>query len=331
MGVRQMLAQGAQAFEQRAAFRRGGPRPIRRGTVAGACGARRAHAFWFYRCRDVYGQFLAQHQPALRIERQHRIAILSFLDEPLMEQGTGDAAPFVDRSPFAYAVDAQRIMPARKHALGARAAQDVDDLGSPEALSALRQARDAGHELPGLHAPVLQRSRLATVVAGAARTRESLAEVAQLDRSAAFGRLGITQHLTQLLARYALFVLEGRARIRIDLLLNQEFRRADIGGAEVKCAARGVPVTSGAAGLLIVAFQSLRQIVVHDPTHIGLVDAHPEGGGCDDHLDIVANEGFLIVAPDCGIESGVIRAYPDSIDALPICCASSSTRRRDRQ
>src|SRR5882724_10967388 len=245
----------------------------------------------------MHGEFPAQYQPALRIERQYRIAILSFLDEPLMEQGTGDAAPFVDRSPFAYAVDAQRIMPARKHSLGARAAQDVDDLGRPEALSALRQARDAGHELPGLHAPVLQRSRLAAIVAGAARARESLAEVAQLDRSAAFGRLGITQHLTQLLARNALFILESLARIRIDLLLNQEFRRADIGGAEIKSAARGIPVTSGAAGFLIVAFQSFRQIVMHDPPHIGLVDTHPKGDGCDDHLDIVANEGFLIIAP----------------------------------
>src|SRR5258708_11601909 len=233
MRVGQTLAQGAEAFEQRAAFRRGDTRPTRRDTVAGACGARRAHAFWFYRRRDMYGQFLAQHQPALRIERQHRIAILSFLDEALMEQGTGDAAPFVDRSLFTDAVYAQRVVSARNHSLGARAAQDVDDLGRPEALSALRQARDAGHELPGLHAPVLQRSRFATIVAGAARPRESLAEVAQLDRSAAFGRLGITQHLTQLLARNALFVFKGRARIRIDLLLDQEFRGADIGGAEI--------------------------------------------------------------------------------------------------
>src|SRR6267378_1147769 len=168
----------------------------------------------------MHGEIPAQYQPALRIERQHRIAILGLLDEALMEQGAGNVAPFVDRSLFPDSVDAQRVMSARKHSLGARAAQDVDDLGRPEALSALSQACDAGHELLGFRAPVLQRSGLATIVAGAARARECLAEVAQLDRPAAFGRLGVAQHLAQLLARNALFVLEGRARIRIDLLLN---------------------------------------------------------------------------------------------------------------
>src|SRR5258708_28476210 len=139
-----------------------------------------------------------------------------------MEQGTGNAAPFLDRTLFPDPVNAQRVMSARKHSLGARAAQDVDDLGRPEALSALRQARDAGHELPGLRAPVLHGSRLATVVAGAARTRESLAEVAQLDRPAAFGRLCIAQHLAPLLACKALVVLACLSRSRIALLLNQE-------------------------------------------------------------------------------------------------------------
>jgi len=113
-----------------------------------------------------------------------------------MEQGTGDAAPFVDRSLLADAVNAQRVMSARKHSLGARAAQDVDDLGSPEALSALRQARDAGHELPGFpcSSPAAFAAR-SNCRRAAARARESLAEVAQLDRSAAFGRLGVAQPL----------------------------------------------------------------------------------------------------------------------------------------
>jgi len=60
-----------------------------------------------------------------------------------MEQGACDAAPFLDRPLPPDPVDAQGVMSARKHTLGARAAQDVDDLGRAEALSALREARDA--------------------------------------------------------------------------------------------------------------------------------------------------------------------------------------------
>src|SRR6202011_1947168 len=134
---------------------------------------------------------------------------------------------------------------AREHPLGARTAQDVDDLSRPEALSALREARDAGHELPGFQAPILQRSRLAAVVASPARSGKLLTQVTQLNRPAAFGRLGIVQHLPQLLARKALLFFEGRTRIRIDFLLNQEFRRADIGGAEIQGTARGIAITPG--------------------------------------------------------------------------------------
>src|SRR6202021_618161 len=95
----------------------------------------------------AHDEFLAQHRPALRIERQYRVAILSFVDEPLMDQGAGGAPPSIGRALFPSSVNAQGVVSARAHARAARAAQDVDDWGCSEALSALREARDAGHEL----------------------------------------------------------------------------------------------------------------------------------------------------------------------------------------
>ena len=52
---------------------------------------------------------------------------------------------------------------------------------------------------------------------------------------------------------------------------------------------------------------------MHDPAHIGLVDAHAEGDGGDDHLRVIANERFLIVATRFCIETGVVRQCPDAI------------------
>ena len=155
-------------------------------------------------------------------------------------------------------------------------------------------------------------------------------EVMQLNGAAALRRFRIAQDLAQLLARDSLLVLERRARILIDLLLNQELGGADIGGAEIEGAARGIAVAAGAARFLIVAFEALRQVVMNHPTHVRLVDAHSEGDGCDDHLYIVANERLLIVAPGFGVQSRVIRKSADAV-GLELRSQSSSTRRRDRQ
>ena len=72
-------------------------------------------------------------------------------------------------------------------------------------------------------------------------------------------------------------------------------------------------VAAGAPGFLVVALERFWQVVVHDPSHIGLVDAHAKGDGGDDHLRVIANERFLIVATRYCIETGVVRQCPDAI------------------
>jgi hypothetical protein len=41
----------------------------------------------------------------------------------------------------------------------------------------------------------------------------------------------------------------------------------------------GRAVAAGAAGLLVIALDALRQVEVRDEAHVGLVDAHAEGDG----------------------------------------------------
>ena len=140
-----------------------------------------------------------------------------------------------------------------------------------------------------------------------------LAEISQLHGAATFAGLRVAQHLPQLLAGDALFVRQRLEGHRIDLLRNDVLGGADVAGAEIENAARLLAVAAGAPGFLVVALERFRQVVVHDPAHIGLVDAHAKGDGGDDHLRVIANERFLVVATRRCIETGVIRQCADAI------------------
>jgi hypothetical protein len=49
-------------------------------------------------------------------------------------------------------------------------------------------------------------------------------------------------------------------------------------------------VAAGAAGLLVVGLDALRQVQVGDEAHVRLVDAHAEGDGGDDDDALAAQE-----------------------------------------
>ena len=142
---------------------------------------------------------------------------------------------------------------------------------------------------------------------------KDLAEISQLHGAATFPGLRVAQHLSQLLAGNALFVRQRLEGHRIDLLRNDVLGSSNVARTEIENAARALAVAAGAPGFLVVALERFRQVVVHDPAHIGLVDAHAKGDGGDDHLRVVANERFLVVATRVGIETGVIRQCPDAI------------------
>src|SRR5450432_2732521 len=102
-----------------------------------------------------------------------------------MQQRSNQRTPFIQATFLADAMDAQLVVVARKDALGAAAAQNVDDVCRSKTLVALRETRHTREQLLGFEGPVLQLLGLTAVVAGAAGRRIGLIEVAQLDRAAA--------------------------------------------------------------------------------------------------------------------------------------------------
>src|ERR1700674_5706971 len=90
--VRQPVAQSPQALEQRI-IRPRWARAVLRAILRATRGLHRAG--------NAHGPLAAQYRPALRVERQHRIAVLRFADQSLMQESPREVAPFVDPSMLA--------------------------------------------------------------------------------------------------------------------------------------------------------------------------------------------------------------------------------------
>ena len=73
------------------------------------------------------------------------------------------------------------------------------------------------------------------------------------------------------------------------------------------------PVAARPAGLLVVALDTLRDIVVDHIAHIGLVDPHAEGDGGHHHIDVFHQEHVLVFGAGFGIEPGVIGDSADTV------------------
>jgi hypothetical protein len=67
-------------------------------------------------------------------------------------------------------------------------------------------------------------------------------------------------------------------------------QRDDVLQAVDQPGVRGQAVAAGAAGLLVVGLDGLRQVEVGDEAHVRLVDAHAEGDGGDDDHALLAQE-----------------------------------------
>src|SRR3546814_9558151 len=65
-------------------------------------------------------------------------------------------------------------------------------------------------------------------------------------------------------------------------------------------------VAAGTAGFLVVALDRLGQVEVGDEAYVGLVDAHAEGDGGDDHHALVAQETALVLRARRRIQAGVV-------------------------
>ncbi len=79
----------------------------------------------------------------------------------------------------------------------------------------------------------------------------------------------------------------GNPRFALTLFIDEMDLFGDVASAEQQYAFAGQPVASRASGLLIIALEIFRQIVVHNEANVRFVDPHPEGNRSGDHTDIV--------------------------------------------
>jgi hypothetical protein len=85
----------------------------------------------------------------------------------------------------------------------------------------------------------------------------------------------------------------GRRQPLVDLRAAQ----ADVVGAIERQRVGRRAVAPGAADLLVIALDRLRQVGMGDPADVGLVDAHAEGDGGDDDQPVLAAGTALDLAP----------------------------------
>src|SRR4029077_19102898 len=112
------------------------------------------------------------------------------------------------------------------------------------------------------------------------------AKISEQSHSPAFARLGVMNHLLKLRS--------GDSRFAFTLFVDEMELFGHIARAEQQHAFAWQSVPAGASGLLIIALQVFREIVVHHETDVWFVDAHSECNCRSNHADIVSQERFLI-------------------------------------
>ncbi len=133
-----------------------------------------------------------------------------------------------------------------------------------------------------------------------------LAEIVEQDDAAAARRLA------QRNQRIHLGVLDGLLLGRGLGALDPLAELADLAEAVERVGGGGQAVAPGAADLLIVALDVLRQVHVEDEPHVRLVDAHAERDGGDHDHPVLAQKDVLVVVAFAAFEARVVgdRLHP---------------------
>ena len=138
-----------------------------------------------------------------------------------------------------------------------------------------------------------------------------LAEIGEQPGAAAIVRFGQRQQRVEFAALHLLEFFLGLAFIDHAPLIHHI--RQPVGHPGVSRQA----VTPAATGFLIVAFDVLRQIEMGDKAHVGLVDAHAESNGGNDHHPFLAQEAILMFSAQVGVQPGVVGQRGESLGTQP--------------
>ena len=80
----------------------------------------------------------------------------------------------------------------------------------------------------------------------------------------------------------------------------------------------GNPSRPGAARLLVIGLDVLRDVHVRDEADVGLVDAHAEGDRRDHDDVVLAQEPLLVARALLGGHAGVVGQRPESLRGEPL-------------
>ncbi len=140
-----------------------------------------------------------------------------------------------------------------------------------------------------------QQARVAVAARGPA-----LAEIGKQLRAAAFHRFAQGEHGVQVGGETAAVCTVALGGVDQLALLH------DVCEPVGKPGGRGEAVTSGTAGLLVIALDGLGQVEVGDEAHVGLVDAHAERDGGHHDDAVFAQEARLVRGAGTRVEPGVV-------------------------
>ena len=238
---------------------------------------------------------------------EHRRVLV---EETQAHQLAADGGPFVAFVLLADAVSGKCLVSEPPDLLRVSAAQDLDDMLNAHAKAALiANPKHARKKFLGGQRAIELLARAEAIVATTAVVAvEHLAEVPEQLRASALAAFGVVQHAFELRERNLPFA-------RVGLFVDEAQLLHAIAGAEEKQALARQAVAPGAARLLIIAFETLWQIVVDDEAHVRFVDAHAErdGGAHDPHF--VAEESLLIARAIRRLHARVIGRRRDAIES----------------
>ena len=182
-----------------------------------------------------------------------------------------------------------------------------EDVGEVVDLEMLRERQDQADHQHHLLPPVECLPRVEAVVTGTAVVGGIvLSEIVQQQLAAALVGFGVGDGLHEELPP-DLLLGDG-------LALHELLQLLDVLVAVVGDAVGRLVVTAGAAGLLVIAFDALGNVVMDDEADIRFVDAHAKGDGGYDHVDILHQEAVLVLGPHLRIQARMVRKRFYSID-----------------
>ena len=73
-------------------------------------------------------------------------------------------------------------------------------------------------------------------------------------------------------------------------------------------------VASGPACFLVVALKAFGHVEMDHKPNIGFIDTHAKSDGGDDHIDLFHKELVLVLAPDLGLQPGMVGQGLDAVD-----------------